>query len=242
MGEVLINDVVPRLRAAASSVPVVGHEDREEILADMTATAAAMIDSAERAGKKFSAGNIAFYASRAARTGRRSTGTSRVDAMAPAALIRGRVRHEHLDGDPGRDSDAEGACARVCECVPAAPALHDIAWDESASLPTDPSEEAARNLDWAAFIAGRSPRFRMAILVLARGGTMREAGRLCGIGDSAARLLRKRLAAAVLEFFGAEVVERLIGGALPAWVDDLRTNRERHARRRQQPRHEATGA
>jgi len=89
MGDMLVRDVVPRLRAAASSVAAIGHEDREELVADMTANAAAMIDSAERAGKKFSAGNIAFYTTRAARSGRRSTGSSRSDVLSPGAQLDG---------------------------------------------------------------------------------------------------------------------------------------------------------
>jgi len=96
----LVNEVLPRLRAAASSVPAVGSDDNEELLADMTATAAAMMDSAERAGKKFTPGNIAWFASRQARTGRRSTGGSRTDVHSPATQLDGRAHHEHLDGGP----------------------------------------------------------------------------------------------------------------------------------------------
>jgi len=212
----LINDVVPRLRAAASSVPRVGHEDHEEILADMTATAARMMIAAEQAGKTFSPGNIAFYASRAARVGRRSTGSNRTDVHSPGAQIHGLVRHEHLDAGfaPG-DESFDG---------PETP--HDFVWAAGCA---DPSEEAGRNLDWQEFIANRPPRQRVAILVLAQGGTMREAGRQCGIGDSSALVLRKQLAAGILAFFGAEVIAHLLGGARPAWEPGLRAIRERHA-------------
>ena len=92
MGDMLVQEVAPRLRSAASSVPAVGHEDREELVADMTANAAAMMDSAERAGKKFTAGNMAYYAARAARSGRRSTGSSRSDVLSPGARLDGRVQ------------------------------------------------------------------------------------------------------------------------------------------------------
>lgn len=219
MGDMLIHDVVPRLRAAASSVPRVGGEDREEIVADMTATAAAMIDSAERAGKKFSAGNIAFYASRAARVGRRSTGSGKTDVHSPGAQINGLARHEHLDAGyaPG-DGSFDG---------PTTP--HEVMWACGNAGCTDPSEEAGRNLDWQAFLAGRPTRQRIAIIVLARGGTMREAGRRCGIGDSAAAILKKRLAEAIVAFFGIEGIAHLLRGARPTWESDLRATRERHA-------------
>jgi len=220
MGDMLVRDVVPRLRAAASSVPAIGHEDREELVADMTANAAAMIDSAERVGKKFSAGNIAFYTTRAARSGRRSTGSSRSDALSPGAQLDGTVHLDHLDGGP----DTPAHCSELGD---APDGLHEIVWPGGAT-PSDPSEEAARNLDWEAFLATRPEDHRIAILVLAGGGTMREAGRLCGIGDSAACTLRKKVGAALIEFFGAHTVDRLMAGPQPAWTSDLRAGR-RHA-------------
>jgi len=229
MGSMLVYDVVPRLRAAAPYVPVTGHEDTGEILADMTANAARMMDSAEKAGKKFSPGNIAYFASRAARGGRRSTGSNRTDVMSPGAQLDGLVHHEHLD--------AEFALGDESFDGPDTP--HDVVWAGGCA---DPSEEAGRNLDWLAFIAGRPRSQRVAILVLARGGTMREAGRLCGIGDSAAALLKKKLAEDLLAFFGTEVVAHLLGGALPAWVGDLRTVRERHACHTPESRREAAAA
>jgi len=199
MGELLVNEVVPRLRAAATSVPAVGSEDNEELLADMTATAAAMMDSAERAGKTFTAGNIAYFASRQARTGRRSTGSSRTDVHSPGIQINGRAHLDHLDGGPDTG-------VQYTECGDAPDGLHEIVWNGPID---DPAEEAARNLDWDQFIASHPPRHRVAILVLASGGTMREAGRRCGIRDSAALLLRKRIAADLLEFFGEDTIRRL---------------------------------
>ena len=217
-GSMLVNDVVPRLRAAASYVPATGHEDAGEILADMTATAAKMMDSAERAGKKFTPGNISYFASRAARSGRRSTGSSRTDVMSPGAQLDGLVRHEHLDAEfTLGDETFDG---------PDTP--HEIVWADGSDGCTDPSEEAGRNLDWLAFIAGRPRSQRVAILVLAQGGTMREAGRKCGIGDSAASLLKKRLALEIIAFFGEEVIAHLLRGSRPAWEPDLRASREKH--------------
>jgi len=218
MGTLLVNEVLPRLRAAVSAVPCVGSDDPEEIISDMTANAAAMMHSAEKAGKKFSPGNIAYYASRAARSGRRSTGGSRTDVHAPATQLDGKACHEYLDGAPDRPDHGS-------ESGDAPDGLHEIVWDGPTN---DPAEEAARNLDWEAFIDNHPPRHRIAIQVLARGGTMREAGRLCGIGDSAAMLLKRRIASDLLEFFGEKIVRRLLGGVRPGWSSDLRVGRERH--------------
>ena len=228
MGDMLVNDVVPRLRAAASSVPWVGHEDREELVADMTANAASMIDSAERAGKNFTAGNIAYYTTRAARSGRRSTGSSHSDVLSPGTQLDGRVRLDQLDGAP--DAPPTGRQGAKVDSDDGSDGLHELVWSSIAdSTPTDPSEEAARNLDWEAFLAVSPPRHRTAIMVLAGGGTMREAGRLCGIGDSAARNLRLRIGEALVEFFGPEILGRILAGIRPTWEPDLRASRERHA-------------
>ena len=57
---------------------------------------------------------------------------------------------------------------------------------------------------------------------------MREAGKRCGLKDSAALNLRRRIASDLLEFFGLDVIRRLLGGSRPDWESDLRMARERH--------------
>jgi len=51
------------------------------------------MDSAEKAGKKFTGGNMAYYATKAARRGRRSFYTGRSDVMSPGCQIDGKARH-----------------------------------------------------------------------------------------------------------------------------------------------------
>lgn len=50
----------------------------------------------------------------------------------------------------------------------------------------------------------------------------------CGLKDSAALNLRRRIAADLIEFFGEDVVRRLLDGVKPGWESDLRTVRDRH--------------
>jgi len=214
MGEMLVTQVVPRLRAAASSIPKVGHEDDEEIVQDATLMAARMMDSAEKSGQPFTAGNIAYYAARAARSGRRSYYTGRSDAMSPGCQIDGNARHDPLDGDIVFDCGETGS-------------LHDIV-SGYAGHESDPAEEASRNLDWDAFLNAHPPRHRIAILVLVEGGTMRDAGKRCGLKDSAALLLKRRIASDLIGFFGEDVIRRLMDGVRPGWESDLRQVRERH--------------
>ena len=216
MGEMLVTQVVPRLRATASSIPKVGHEDDEEIVQDATLMAARMMDSAEKSGQKFTAGNMAYYAARAARSGRRSYYTGRSDAMSPGCQIDGMARHEDIDGEVVFENGDTGT-------------LHDVITPfEFHGEEADPSEEAARNLDWEAFLVTQPKRHRAAILVLVQGGTMREAGKRCGLKDSSALLLKRRIASDLIEFFGPDVIRRLLDGIRPGWESDLRMSRERH--------------
>ena len=48
-----------------------------------------------------------------------------------------------------------------------------------------------RNLDWCLILASHPPRRRTAILVLVKGGSLSEAGKSCGLKDSAAFVLKR---------------------------------------------------
>jgi len=216
LNDMLVNDVVPRLRCAAGTIPKVGHEDDEEITQDATLMAARMMESAEKAGRSFSAGNMAWYAAKAARSGRRSYYSGRSDAMSPGCQIDGKARHEWLDDEIETDSGDIGT-------------LHDVITSHPYhGQEPDPAEEAARNLDWELFLATHPPRHRIAIGVLVTGGTMREAGKRCGLKDSAAFNLKRCIAADLIAFFGEDMIHRLLDGLRPGWESDLRTVRERH--------------
>jgi hypothetical protein len=211
----LVNEVVPRLKSAVHRIPKVGHEDDEEIIQDATLMAARLMESAEQAGHPITAGNASYYAVKAARSGRRSYYTGRSDVLHPGCQIDGNARHESLDAEIECDTGEFGS-------------LHDvIAPCGYQGMETDPSEEAARNLDWKAFLARSPERYRIAVDVLLSGGTMREAGKRCGLKDSAALNLKRRIGADLLEFFGEETIRRLLHGVSPNWESDLRMSRER---------------
>ena len=213
--DMLVTEVVPRLRANANSIPRIGCEDDEEIVQDATLMAARMMDSAEKSGQKFTAGNMAYFAARAARSGRRSYYAGRSDVMSPGCQIDGNARFDWLDNEYEFETGDTGT-------------LHDvIATFDNQGREADPSEEAARNLDWQAFLVTQPKRHRTAIQVLAQGGTMREAGKSCGLKDSSAHLIKRRIAADLIEFFGADTIRRMMNGIHPGWESDLRTSRER---------------
>jgi len=92
-GFILVQDIVPRIRYGVCSgrgVKTVGGEDIEELIQDATAHAALLLHRAEESGKEVSCGNIAYYALLHTRSGRRSTGGSRTDVMAPGTQLDGK--------------------------------------------------------------------------------------------------------------------------------------------------------
>ena len=215
--EMLVHEVVPRLRNAARSIPKIGCEDDEEIVQDATLMAARMMESAEKAGKAFTPGTMVYYVSKAARSGRRSYYTGASDVMSPGCQIEGKARHAWLDDEVEFETGDSGT-------------LHEVLTPNGyQGEESDPAEEAARNLDWETFLASHSPRHRIAIGVLIEGGTMREAGKRCGIRDSAALNLKRKIAEDLIVFFGLDTIRRLLGGSKPNWESDLRMTRERHA-------------
>jgi hypothetical protein len=134
-GLLLVDEIVPRILAAVGrgSVKPVGSEDREEVAADCVAMAAGMLDSAEAAGKPLYAASIAHYALQSAKTGRRSTCTTRTDVMAPGTHLDKLVEMTSLDAPV--DSDGDDAQEM---------SLHDLLAGDGES----PDMAAGRRLDW----------------------------------------------------------------------------------------------
>src|SRR5260370_30507960 len=108
-GLVLINEIVPRLRSVIpQAVCFIGCEDAEELVADATAIAAGMLHRSEAAGKRVTAGNIAYYAIQHIKSGRRSGGSSVVDVMRPGTQLNGRAQLVSLEQlVPAEDINSE---------------------------------------------------------------------------------------------------------------------------------------
>ena len=85
-GYLLVEEIAPRLRIASRRVPQIGADDADELYQDGIAIAARMLDSAERNGKKVTAGNIAWYAGKQLARGRmtNSIGLAMCELMIPS--------------------------------------------------------------------------------------------------------------------------------------------------------------
>ena len=73
-GELLVNEVAPRIRSSLVGVNGIGSEDPAELQQDAVAMAAGLLESTETRGKQVTPGNVAYYAVKHIRQGRRSTG------------------------------------------------------------------------------------------------------------------------------------------------------------------------
>ena len=144
-GELLVNEVAPRIRSSLVGVNKIGSEDPEELEQDAVAMAAGLLESIEARGKQVTPGNVAYFAIKQIRQGRRSTGFFKSDALHPAAQVSGRSRvvslEEPVKCEEGSEEPLVLGEVLACEAE-------------------DPSATGARNLDWQAFNANRTKRFR----------------------------------------------------------------------------------
>ena len=221
-GYILEEEIAPRLRIASRRVPQIGADDADELYQDGIAIAARMLDSAERNGKKVTAGNIAWYAGKQLASGRRSTYGGRADVLSPAAQLDGRSKLTSFQQEAAHDPESgEG--------------------DESASLldllasdTEDPAEAACRNLDWEQFLSGLDGLSRRMIAAFAHGDTMRDLKDEAGLSDSGMSGRKRKLVAEMKEVLGPDCLAD--AGREPAWRSDVAVQREKDA-----CRHEMAG-
>jgi hypothetical protein len=231
-GFLLQDQIVPRLKSAIPiAVSFIGSEDAHELIADGTLIAAQMIHNAEQAGKQvlrnpgvgrrgarkmktISAGNVAFYTIQKLKCGRRSTGSSTVDVMASATQLNGAARLTSLD---------EAAPVTSVDDVGEPLALHDVlSRDEE-----DPATKAARSIDWQTFMVSLSARDQAIINCLVEGKPLASVARKRQLNSSTILYHKRRLADAVLEHFGKDIIPQVL--RKPNWKDSLDSTREKMA-------------
>jgi hypothetical protein len=220
-GTLLLEEIAPRLRSAIPRVVTpVGAEDNEELVQDAVFTAARMLDSVERAGKKVTAGNIAYYAILHMKSGRRGRSCGRTDALASTTQLDARSSVLSLEEEVGYDPETDEAIA-----------LGDLL----ASEREDPALAAARDIDWDLFLTTHDYRYGVIVQGLLEGKNFGETASGCGAGFFRIYQLKAKLAADLLAFMGSQVIADSV--RIPAWRAHLVADRERIAcradRRRQ---------
>ena len=212
-GYLLVEQIAPRLRSAIPKcVHPVGAEDAEELVQDAIAMAARMLQNVENAGKRVTAGNIAFYTILHMKSGRRSQCRSRADVMAPGTSLDHNSCVLSLEEEVGFDPELNEPIT-----------LSELL----ASHHEDPSMAGARNIDWEVFIASHDYRYGVIVAGMIEGRNLSETARECGSVYWQLHELKQKLAEELREFLGDEAIED--SARIPTWRRNLTVDREKAA-------------
>ena len=211
---VLLDEIVPRLRhMIPHQVSFVGAEDAEELLQDATLIAARLLASARANGKQVTPGNIAYYTMLHIRCGRRSHSAGRSDVMGTRTQIVGNSRVTSLAAPiPAEEQSLDDPMT-----------LGDVL----ASDAEDPSETAARNLDWQALVATLDEKALAVLHCLADEVRLQEVATRHGVCRSTVQSWRNQLTELVRSFMGADVLHMI--QRTPRWRENLTAMREQMA-------------
>ncbi len=211
---VLIDEIVPRLRTMIPrSVSQVGHEDYEELLQDGTLMAARLLQRCREQGKTVTPGNIAYYTMLHLRCGRRSHSAARSDVMGSRTQIMGLSRVTSLATPMPAPDDAPDEPMTLADVL--------------ASDAEDPSETAARNLDWQALLASLDERALAVLHCMADEVRLQEVATQKGVSRSTVQTWRNQLTELVRAFMGKDVLHLI--QRTPQWRENLAALREQMA-------------
>lgn len=212
--KVLVDEIVPRLRhLIPHHVAFVGAEDAEEVLQDATLIAARILARARASGKAVTPGNVAYYTMLHIRCGRRSHSSGRSDVMGTRTQIVGHSRLQSMEAPLAPDDDFPDDAFTLGDVL--------------ASEAEDPSETAARNLDWQAFLATLDEKALAVLHCMADEVRLQEVATHHGVGRSTVQSWRNQLTELVRSFMGADVLHMI--QRTPRWRENLTALREQMA-------------
>jgi hypothetical protein len=181
------------------------------LVQDGIAMAATLLASAEARGKKVSAGNVNYYATRLLRQGRRSGGESRTDVMSPGTQITGRCRVVSMEEPVAGEAEGDDMC------------LHDVL----AARNGDPATAATRRLDWAPLVTALEGPVRDVLSCLLQGQDLTVLVPRLKRSRSSLQQDKERLGRLVREHLGPDILEQV--QQQPRWRDNVQANREKAA-------------
>lgn len=195
----------------------VGSEDFTELQQDCLATAAAMLDSAERRGVPINARSIVYYSIQSMRSGIRSYSRASADVMGPIARMKRLVKLQNIDAkysDFGSEDDEQ--------------CLKDLIVDPG----DDPCIQTSKRLDWDAFLNEASDQDRDLLLGTAAEVPVKAIAWSLKMSPPAVvfrkRLMGKRLAAAWNTDPQSVIADSI---SAPAWKKHVRASAEGRASR-----------
>lgn len=201
--ETLLPELASRAAAIAKSVAC-NAVDQEEAVAEVVAHAWLNFSSAAKRGKWLAAGQLAWVAWQAVRTGRPAAGGSSITDVLDPRLQRLR-RARVISMTPWlRSRPKLGAAGTMRERAEETLVARAIA----ASVRTDPGVRARLRIDWAAFTRRQPLRFQRMLLDLCVGRGNAEIARRLGVTAGRATQLRADLGREVAVFFGLDAFGR----------------------------------
>ena len=211
--ELLLQEVQPRLRnAIAHTIPRVGSDDEAELVQDGLVIALGLLDSTRRSLKKVTAANVAFYTIKYLRSGRRSTGYRKADAMHPAAGLNGRCRVHSFEERAAIDRSTDEPLT-LGEILPA--------------RDDDPATAASRRLDWEKLIQQLDEITKAVLMCLANCEELTGLVKRIRKSRSTIQNHKDRLACLVKEHLGEDILRQI--QEQPGWHNDMRVTREKLA-------------
>ena len=210
-GNILVKEILPILnRTVPRTVKPVDSEDSEELIADTLATAAEMLESLERTGRKIPARSVAFYSIQRAKSGRRAYQSGASDPLSP--VFRTRNTSAIVPIDAPISSAGEGS--RTMQ-------------DFIASGIEDPSETALRRIDWESFLGTLASRERQILSCIADGWRNMDIAKRFNVTPARITQLKREIASRIKQFMGADILNEISAESL--WERDIRMIRESEA-------------
>ena len=196
----IIRNTIPR------TARPIGSEDSQELIQDATASAAEMLESMEKAGKKPLPNSIAYYSIQRTKSGRRSYGDNRTDVMFP-----------------GYQMDHEGSVCSMQD--PVCDEDDSTVGDTIASRSEDTASKVLRQIDWDAFLDTLDARKRRIVEEMMLGYGTGDIARLLAVTAPRIVQLKKEIAQKIKDFMGDTILVDV--GQEGVWERDIRCLREK---------------
>ena len=196
----IIRNTIPR------TARPIGSEDSQELIQDATASAAEMLESMEKAGKKPLPNSIAYYSIQRTKSGRRSYGDNRSDVMFP-----------------GYQMDHEGSLCSMQD--PVCDEDDATVGDTIASRSEDTASKVLRQIDWDAFLDTLDARKRRIVEEMMLGFGTGDIARLLAVTAPRIVQLKKEIARKIKDFMGDNILVDV--GQESVWQRDIRCLREK---------------
>ena len=211
-GVLLVNQIMPIIQATVfRAVKPVGAEDAAELVQDTLAMAAQLVESCEARGKPIYPGSVAYYAIQHARHGRRSYGSTRTDAMCPAAQL-----------------DENVSMASMDECIQGGEGGDDLSLHDLLAGPyEDPAQKAAREIDWAELMEEFNERDLALLRTTINGDQLHALAQQFGVSAPRLTQLKREIGRQIRLRWGPGILEDV--GRKPAWAGSVNASKERQA-------------